>query len=332
MRVLAITNMWPSPARPATGALVAQQVDGLRRMGVDIEVLHIDRGLHGMRAYASVRGQCREAARAHRAEVVHVMYGGILAALVTYAISDMPVIVSFCGSDLLGEPLSRPARRLLAWAGVQASRRAAVRAARIIVKSRNLCEALPARVERHRVRVIPNGVDLNRFQPLDRADCRTRLGWRADMFHILFPKTNGASVKRPALARDALDRLRRLGVSADLHDLAGVPHADVPVWMNASDALLLTSAHEGSPNVVKEALACDLPVVSVDVGDVRERIGTVQGCHVAEADPVALAGKLYHVVQGPRRVDGRSHMRALALDRISEQMAATYQEAASCSA
>jgi teichuronic acid biosynthesis glycosyltransferase TuaC len=323
--------MWPSVARPAAGALVAQQVEGLRRMGIDVAVLHIDRRRRGMRAYASVRRQCREAVRAHRAEVVHVMYGGILSALVTSAITDMPIIVSFCGSDLLGEPLSRPTRRLLAWVGVLASRRAAARADRIIVKSRNLYEALPARVDRHRVRVIPNGVDLDRFQPIDRPSCRDRLGWSADAFHVLFPKTNGADVKRPALARAALDRLRRLGVSADMHDLAGVPHADVPVWMNASDALLLTSAHEGSPNVVKEALACDLPVVSVDVGDVRERIGCVHGCHVADADPVALAGKLFHVVHGPRRVDGRSHMRALALDRISEQMAATYQEVA-CSA
>jgi teichuronic acid biosynthesis glycosyltransferase TuaC len=326
VRILAVTNMWPSASRPAAGALVAQQVEGLRRIGLDVEVLHVDRLQRGMGAYAGVRGQCRAAARSSHAQVVHVMYGGMLAALVTYAITEAPIIVSFCGSDLLGEPMSRPARRVLAWAGVLASRRAALRANGIIVKSRNLREALPASVDQGRVRVIPNGVDLDRFQPLDRLSCRTALGWRSDAFHVLFPKTNGAAVKRPALAHATLDHLRRLGVSADLHDLAGVPHTEVPVWLNASDALLLTSAREGSPNVVKEALACDLPVVSVDVGDVRERIGPVHGCHLADPDPVALAGKLYQVAHGPRRVDGRTHVRALALDRVSALLAEAYQE------
>src|SRR5690606_32230798 len=134
MRVLAVTNMWPTPARPATGALVAQQVDGLRRAGVEVDVLHVERLDRGMRSYARLAPLCRAAAE--RADVVHAMYGGILADIVTRAARGRPAIVSFCGSDLLGEPLAPAPRRLLAWAGTLASRRAARRAAGIVVKSR----------------------------------------------------------------------------------------------------------------------------------------------------------------------------------------------------
>lgn len=326
MHVLAVTNAWPSPGRPAAGALIAQQIDGLRGAGIDVAILHVERLDRGMRAYAHLEGRCVAAANAHRADVVHVMYGGVMAAQVTSAITDRPAVVSFCGSDLLGEPLERIDRRVLAWGGVLASRRAARRASGIVVKSRNLRDALPPDVDRARVRVIPNGVDLEKFRQLDRAACRSALGWHPHRLHVVFPKTNGAAVKRPALARAALAHLERLGTRAELHELTGVPHEDVPVWLNASDVLLVTSAHEGSPNVVKEALACDLPVVSVDVGDVRERIGDVNGCHLADPDPVALGTKLALVASGPHRVDGRHRVRTLSVDCVSRLLMDLYAE------
>jgi glycosyltransferase involved in cell wall biosynthesis len=323
MRVLAVTNMWPSAHRPATGALVAQQVDGLRRAGIEVAVLHVERLERGMRAYARLGAMCRDAAGA--ADLVHAMYGGVLADVVTRTVRDRPTVVSFCGSDLLGEPLSRPHRRLLAWAGTVASRRAARRAAAVVVKSRNLARALQGAVPAGRIHVIPNGVDLARFRPLDRDACRRALGWRRDVAQVLFPTTNGAAVKRPELARAALARLERAGIRTVLRELTGVPHANVPIWINACDVLLVTSAHEGSPNVVKEALACGVPVVSVDVGDVRERIDRVDGCHIAEATPDALAGTLRLVLAGPRRVDAASQIRLLSLEAVSARLAAVYR-------
>ncbi|HEX7087914.1 MAG TPA: glycosyltransferase [Vicinamibacterales bacterium] len=325
MRVLAVTNMWPTPARPAAGALVAQQVVGLRRAGVEIEVLHADRLERGMRCYAGLGSRCRAAAE--RADVVHAMYGGILADIVTSAARGRPTVVSFCGSDLLGEPLAPAPRRLLAWAGTLASRRAARRAARIVVKSRNLARALGADARPERVHVIPNGVDLSRFRPLDRTECRRALGWDDRTVHVLFPTTNGAAVKRRPLAAAALAELERTGVRAVMRELTGVPHADVPLWINACDALLLTSAHEGSPNVVKEALACGVPIVSVDVGDVRERIAGLDGCRIAEPDPRALAAALREVLDGPRRIDARAQIEPLSLEHVSARLVDVYRRA-----
>ena len=178
-----------------------------------------------------------------------------------------------------------------------------------------------------KVRIIPNGVNLDRFKPLDRSACRRRLGWDNDHFHVLFPPNVGGDPrKRPDLAQAAVKAADRSGIQTKLHQLQRIPHAEVPIWLNASDVVLLTSLHEGSPNIIKEALACDLPVVSVDVGDVQERIQGVEGCYLGLSKPYDLATKLCLVHAGPRRVKGRVKMDELSLNRISLRLKEFYEE------
>jgi glycosyltransferase involved in cell wall biosynthesis len=254
------------------------------------------------------------------------MYGGVMADEATRAVIDRPTVVSFCGDDLLGELLSGFLRRLISGYGVMASHRAARRACGIVVKSKNLQDALPDDVDRSKVRIIPNGVDLERFKPLNRDKCRQRLGWSGDRFHVLFPANDGDPRKRPNLAEAAVEAANHSGVEAEMHQLRGVPHAEVPVWLNASDVVLLTSLHEGSPNIVKEALACNIPVVSVDVGDVRERTQGVEGCYLAVPEPSELAAKLQMVYAGSRRVVSRIKMQELSLERVALQLKEFYRE------
>jgi glutamine amidotransferase len=157
----------------------------------------------------------------------------------------------------------------------------------IVVKSEELRQALPRGIDLSRARLIPNGIDLGRFRPLERLECQRKLGWEPDTFHVLFPTADrSAWDKRLPLAEAALAALNEMGHRSEMHGLPGIPHEEVPVWMNAADVLLLTSDHEGSPNVVKEALGCNRPVVSVDVGDVRERIQSIEGCFLAEPTPM----------------------------------------------
>jgi glycosyltransferase involved in cell wall biosynthesis len=325
MRVLAVTNIYPSSERPALGTFVEQQVKGLRAIGLEVDVFHVDRVGSGMRAYWGVGADARERARAANADLVHVMYGGVMAEEVTRVLRDRKCVVSFCGSDLLGERLSGWTRRFVSGIGVWASHRAARRADGIVVKSRNLLDALPAGIPAARVRILPNGVDLERFRPLDRAGCRARLGWSAAGFHVLFPANTGDRRKRPWIAHEAIERLRATGVPAELHELRGVPHASVPDWINACDAVILTSLAEGSPNIVKEALACDVAVVSVDVGDVAERIEGIGGCFISPPDPAALAARLGEVHAGGR-VPGRERMSDLSIQRVAERLREFYRE------
>jgi glycosyltransferase involved in cell wall biosynthesis len=235
------------------------------------------------------------------------------------------VIVTIHGSDLLGERLSGPVRRVFAGIGVLASRAAAKRADGIVTVATHLAQVLPTRVDRAKVRVIPCGIDLNLFKPMDPVQCRRELGWNEDVFHVLFA-VSGDPVKRPALAHSAVAALAELGVKAQIHEMRHVPYNRVPTWINAAHALLLTSLHEGSPTIVKESLACNVPVVSTDVGDVRERIHGVSGCAVIDDNPQALAHALRAACLARNRSDGRSRVEELSLSRTAGRLKDFYTE------
>lgn len=317
MRILAVTNMYPTVRHPAVGNFIRQQIVGLRRIGLEVEVLFINRVQGGMGSYFRLATEVQDRIERFQPDLVHVMYGGVLSERVTKVVKERPIVVSFCGSDLLGEYLSGALRGVLSECGVFASCLAAWRADGVIVKSRNLESALPASVDRSKVRIIPNGISLERFKPIDQTDSQKKLGWKLNKFHVLFPANNGDLVKRPGLAQAAIEMANELGLSVEMHPLLGVPHEEVPLWLNASDVVLLTSSHEGSPNVIKEALACNVPVVSVDVGDVRERIDGIDGCHIALPDPCDLVAKLALVKSRGRRIAGRERIRCLSLENVS---------------
>lgn len=330
MRVLVVTNMYPTEQMPHAGPFVAAQVESVRRLGVDVEVLHLERPESGRGVYRRLAGRLRRHVAAAQPDLVHAAYGGVMAEAVTRAVRDRPVLVTFHGTDLLGgrgdSVLGTVARR----AGVAASRLAARRASGVIVVARGLCAALPRRLDPSRVWVVPNGVDLELFAPRDRGACRKELGWDVTSRHVLFPSAPSRPEKRYALARAAVGRLNG-GRPVQLHALDRVPHDDVPLMLNAADAIVLTSTHEGSPVVVKEALACGVPIVSVDVGDVRERIDGIAGCHIAEATPDDLAAKLELALAHTAPIDARERVEELSLERTALKVREVYLELAGAS-
>lgn len=317
--------MYPTPSNPAGGVFIELEVRSLRQLGVEVEVLHFDRRSRGPRAYWRLGRELARAVERTQPALVHIAYGGVLAELATRAVRDRPLLVQFWGSDLLGSRAERPLRRFTIHLGVLASRRAARRASGVIVVSKNLRAALPDGAADGKVWVLASGVDLERFQPLDQDECRSRLGWTSGSKHVLFPASPERPEKRYPLAQAAVEQLRANGFQVELHALDGVAHADVPTWMNASDVVVLTSTHEGSPNVVKEALACNVPVVSVDVGDVSERLASVEGCYLAEATADDLAQKLGLVLASGERVEGRTALAEISLERTAQKLLEIYR-------
>jgi len=279
--------------------------------------LFVDRRQEGSLAYYRLGSRIRSAVAGFDPDVIHVMYGGVMADQAVRQHRFRPVVVTFRGSDLLGENLSGWARKIISRYGVYCSRRAAEGADGVIVVARHLVRALNGAVSTNKVRVIPSGIDLDRFRPMDSLVCKQKLGWSTRSFHVLFASSSGDPVKRPGLARAAVAQISHPDCPAEFHYITGLPTVEVPLWLNASDALLLTSLHEGSPNIVKEALACGLPVVSVDVGDVAERIEGIEGCHLAQPQPADLAAKLCLVRQRGRRLDPALARRLKELSTVS---------------
>jgi glycosyltransferase involved in cell wall biosynthesis len=326
MRVLVITNIYPTFTRPASGVFIEQQVSGLIAIGLHVRVLHIDRLVDGPLAYYRMSPKLDEVVEEFNPHLLHVMYGGVMADRVSRANRTLPLAVTFHGSDLLGENLSGLTRKLISRYGVYCSKRAAKRAQLVIVVARHLITALAGCCKPNKIQVVPCGIDLDRFAPMDRTRCRAQLGWNSAHFHVLFASSNGDPVKQPWLAKEAVSRLASQGTRAELHQLTGVSNLEVPTWLNASDALLLTSKHEGSPTIVKEALACSLPVVSVDVGDVAERLDGIDGCHIAQPDPTALANRLWLVHERGRRLECRAALEDLSHIRIAHKLKLCYEK------
>jgi teichuronic acid biosynthesis glycosyltransferase TuaC len=325
VRVLAVTNLWPTATRPDLGTFVKGQVEGLRRVGLDVDVEFVDRADRGRLEYYRLARRVGARIACDRPDVLHVMYGGILAERSTRAAvrAGLPTVVSFCGADLLGEHFD--GHRLGAAAGVRASKRAATRADAVIVKSDELAAALPANLAAT-VDVIANGIDLELFRAQDRAEAGRALGWDAAHFNVAFmAHRQSPSRKRPELAAAACAHLRRLGVDSQLHVITGIPHRDVPTVLNAADALLITSAQEGSPNIVREALACGTPVVSVAVGDVGDQLASIPGCRITGADPVALGSALAEVAAAPGRIDAAEYLAERSIEAVAEQVASVYR-------
>jgi teichuronic acid biosynthesis glycosyltransferase TuaC len=325
MRILAVTNMYPSEGFPGRGVFVYEQIQSLIALGLSVRVLFVDRRREGPSAYYRMGSRLAEVFGEFDPDLVHVMYGGVMAERVVQQHHARPTLVTFHGSDLLGERLSGWARKLISLYGVWCSRRAAKAAEGIVVVARHLLRALPPAALAANVRVLPCGIDLDRFRPMDPQLCRRQLGWRSDSFHVLFASSNGDPVKRPWLANAAVEETLRRGIPAELHCMTGVPNSTVPVWLNASDALLLTSLHEGSPTIVKEALACGLPVVSVDVGDVAERVETIEGCYLAQPEPADLASKLSLVHQRRARLDCRNRLEELGVQNVARRLQVLYE-------
>lgn len=316
MRVLAVTSEWSTPASPAGGAFIARQIDGLRRAGVDVEVEAFT-GATDPRSYFRVRRRVVDRLRSSRFDVLHAHCGQ---AAVAAAGTRRPYVVTFYGSDLEG--IVGRSGRYTARGKVlrRLARAVARRADAVIVVSRSLARLLPAGVE---YTVVPTAVDLDVFRPGSRDEARAALGLRPDRRLVLFAGRPEMAVKRYALARRAV---RGAGEDIELVTIAGLPPSGVAAYMRACDVLLLTSMHEGAPTVVKEAVACRLPVVSVDVGDVRETVGDAPGSIVTlDDDPRTIANALRHVLAQPRVLDAPI---AEALDQNvqSTRVAAIYED------
>ena len=265
MKVLILTNVYPSVERPWEGAPVRLQVEGLRRLGAAVEVLHLERTNEGQKVYLSAYQKIRRAFKAGAFDILHVHFGGIQALLGAMA-ARRRCVITYHGTDLHGGKAETVREKVSNGIGVWCSKLASRLCGGAVVVSGTL---LPYLGGSHcNVTVIPTGVDYQTFFPIGQVQARRSLGLDQDSRWILFCDNNRDPIKRRDLAEQAIEELKRDFPDAELLVLNHVPFDLVPLYLNAAEALLVTSDKEGSPNIVKEAIACNVPIVSVDVGDV----------------------------------------------------------------
>ena len=317
MRVLFVI---PGEARGSSMIFARRQAESLAREGVEVELFHL-------RSRTSPWVLGREALRFRRSvrsfdpQVIHAHFGTVSALFAAWAAPSRPLVITFRGSDLNVSPSLRSV------AGQVLSQIAALRAGRIVCVSRQLGQRLWWR--RGSITILPSGVDPDVFCPEPRSAARGRLGWGDDARVVLFNAGHDPVNKRLDLAQEAVRLTQGLLTRVRMEVLDGTtPPGRVPELLNAADCLLLTSDREGSPTVIQEALACNLPVISVDVGDTVERLCGVSCSAIVPREAAAIARELTRVLGTPTRSDGRHKIAEFSAQRIAGELSRIYRELA----
>jgi len=310
MRVLVLTNMYPTAEAPASGTFVQEQVESLRKEGVDVDVLLVD-GLKNKLNY--LWGVLRLWVRVltNRYDLIHAHY--VFSGFVARTQFLHPVVLTHHGLEVFMSWQRFPSRIITPLVD------------KVILVSQEQKEKLGC----EKAEIIPCGTDLDLFRPMPREEARRRLNlspFDRKLVLVLWAGGDSRPVKRVDIVKTAVAIAREKDPAIELVLVNGKPHNMIPLYMNACDVLLLVSDGEGSPMVIKEAMACNLPIVSVPAGDVAEVIGGTDGCYLCSQDAVDVAEKLLLALSHPRRTNGREKIKHMEQSFIAKRIIALYQE------
>ncbi|HEY4278749.1 MAG TPA: glycosyltransferase [Conexibacter sp.] len=299
MRALVVTNMYPSASRPALGRFVQDQVEALRALdGVEVELFAFPPGL---RSYPRAARELRRRYGRERFDVVHAHFG--LTAWPSLVLRGAPHLVTFHGTDLAHPRSGRLSRAVVPLVTLPATVSAA------------LAALVPGAGVTRRVAVLPVGVDTRRFRPLPRAEARASLGLDPNGRYVLFPAAPGRPEKR-------IDRAREIVGDAELLTLGTVAPDEVPLWVNAANAVVIPSEREGFGLAALEALACDVPVLATPVGAHQLALEGIAGAHCGPFDEAEWRAALApHLAAEDPRIAGRARAELFSAERMAARVA-----------
>lgn len=244
-------------------------------------------------------------------DVVHANSG--MTAPFAIAQPNRPIVLTLWGSDLMGDRVWGRYPEFLKWCSKYYDA--------VIVQNKEMEKVIPHK----NIQVIPSGVDFEQFSPMDQIRAQEKLGWDTDKKHVFWPYPKQRTVKNWSRAEQVMKCVQdQYNGDVEFKAKTGIDYIDMPTYYNASDVLLLTSYREGSPNTVKEALACNTPVVSTDVGDVCERVEGVHGSRVCSSDQELIDGVLEAL--DTDTCNGREMTRELSWESVSEEILQIYRE------
>lgn len=311
LRVLTVTNMYPTRDRPTLGTFVAEQVASLRDRGLDVDVSFIDGPARTANYLAGPRDVRRAlAAKSYDLVHAHYVFSGLIAAAAGLGMrSRLPLVLTHHGIEAQQgwtAPMCRLASRL---------------ADLTIATSPRVAEGLGTTD----ATIIPCGVDTALFRPVAQAEARQALNLPSDQRLVIFVGAPRPE-KRIPLIQAAMMRLQQVVPDSELLLVHGQPREMIPLYMGAADVLVLASVAEGSPMVVREAMACNLPVVSTAVGDVPQLFAGLPGHFIAAPDAGDLAGKMQAALAFGQRTAGRARILPWSLDGVAAKIEAVYRD------
>lgn len=320
--ILTVTNAWPDQEHPTRAPFLRYTFDGLTAAGIDSDLLYV-RGYKGAHCYllGCLAMAVVPLARPGKYRLVHSQAGET--AIVARFFWSAPVLATYWGSDLLGPQVGSRGHRVKFLLQSRLLRLHAPLMTATTTKSTEMNGVLPARAQK-RNWVIPDGVDSSPFRPMDRQRARAALGWPPHEPTVISVGRRDP-VKRLWLAEHAADLASREIGGLRWRAISDVPPDQMPLYYNAADLLLHTSASEGSPNVIKEAMACNLPVVATSAGDIAEILHLVHPSAVCEATPEALAHEIVRILRERRRSNGRDRIGPLRLEASTARTLACYR-------
>ena len=308
-RHLRILHVIPYHSSASSFIFAKRQVEDLSDLGHQNEVFYF-KTTFSIWGFFKQLSALRKLVNEQKPQIIHAHYGTINAYFAS-RIKEIPLVVSFHGSDLNYTNDVHWIREKL---GKLLSRIAAEHARKIICVSNQLQRNLPVGIEKSTV--IPSGVDTRRFKKMNKQECKKNLGLSESINYIFF-NANNPIIKRLDIALDVVEQLKDYHI--ELLSLKGNVNPDeIPTYLNASNVVLLCSDSEGSPMVIKEALACGVPIVSTDVGDVKSTINEVDHCFIVPQDSIQLAAKIQYLIErGATSTNGLSILKARKLDYLS---------------
>jgi len=318
LRVLIMTAMYPTKENPAFGSFVRTQAESLKRAGLGVEVLVL-KGRNRKLIYPKGVLQLRKLLKWGLFDLVHAHYGFV--GMVARTQWKVPVVVTYHGDDLLGTVVEEGKKALWSPLVVAAGKKLAQYVDAAIVQTAEMASKL----RKSSVFVIPHEVDFDIFYPTERLEARAMLGLRADKKYLLFAADPEIPVKRFPLAKTVADWLGRRDSSIELLVVSRESQSRLALYMSACDALVFPSYQEGSPNVVKQAMASNLPIVATDVGDIRQVIGNTKGCYVCNPSVSEFAARITEILSPPRRTEGREAIRHLDSSTVSGRIIEVYE-------
>jgi teichuronic acid biosynthesis glycosyltransferase TuaC len=295
------------------------QMQSLKDKGIDVDVYLVEG--KGFKGYIKNILPLRRKVKKNDFDIVHAI-GGHCGLICTISLFWKKKVISFLGSDI-----QQAANEKTSFAGHLLRRvifNSSKNYAQVIVKSKRMLNSLPENVL-PKVNVIPNGVDFTLFRPMAMDEARKKLNLHKTKKYVLFLGDKELGNKNYEL----VERACQLAADAELEILNPFPvdHSLIPFYMNAADLLILTSYSEGSPNIIKEALASNCPIVSTDVGDVAENLLDIEGCFLSTYNAADVADKIKAILKLNKRTNAREKIPQLDKALIAERIISVYRAA-----